>query len=280
MTVTASRPEIASTIDIDGIATNYHDVGNGDPVLLIHGSGPGVTAWANWRFTLDALSSQFRVIAPDMLGFGYTGAMDGGIRDKRLWVEHLAKLLDALEIEKVSLVGNSFGGAIALAFAIAHPERVHRLALMGAVGTEFPITPALDFVWGYEPSLEAMRKALGFLSSRPERLTEELITSRFEASRRPGAQAPYHATFGPTPRQNHIAMLASSDEEIAAIRHDTLIMHGLLDQVIPVAVSQRLFELIPNADLHVFGGCGHWVQIERAGTFNTLLAGFLTHGLV
>lgn len=273
------RPEIARTITLEGVATNYHDVGQGDTVLLIHGSGPGVTAWANWRLTMDALAARFRIVAPDMLGFGYTDAVEGGIRDKQVWVDHLVELLDALELERVSVVGNSFGGAIAIAFAVAHPERVHRLALMGAVGTSFPITPGLDFVWGYTPSLENMRTTLGYLSAHPERLSEDLIRSRFEASDRPGAQAPYQATFGPGPRQQHIEMLASADEEITGIRHETMLLHGVLDQVIPVDVSYRLHQLIPNADLHVFNGCGHWVQIERATTFNNILSGFLADGL-
>lgn len=274
-----TRPEIGKTVNAAGIATNVHDRGQGDPVLLIHGSGPGVTAWANWRLTLDALSARFRVIAPDMVGFGYTEGIDGGIHDKRIWVDHLAALLDTLGLDRVSVVGNSFGGAIAIAFAAAYPDRVHRLALMGAVGISFPITPALDFVWGYEPSLDNMRRTMGYLSSRPERLSDDLIQSRYEASRRPGAHAPYHATFGRTPRQQHIEMLASTEAEVAAIPHETLIMHGAIDQVIPVDLSHRLYGLIPHADLHVFGGCGHWVQIERAATFNHILAGFLADGL-
>ena len=272
-------PEIGKTIAVNGIRTNYHEAGEGPPLLLIHGSGPGVTAYANWRGNIPELASDFRVLAPDMVGFGYTDAVAGGIRDKQVWIDHLAGFLDAKGIERASIVGNSFGGALAMAFIIAHPDRVDRAILMGAAGLEFPITEALDFVWGYEPSMENMRRTIGYLSSDPARITESLIESRFEASRRLAAHEPYSATFGPTPRQNHLAMLSSSREKIAAIAHEVLILHGRLDQVIPLDVSFELVKLIRNSDLHVFGNCGHWVQIERAAAFNRLVAQFANDGL-
>jgi 2-hydroxymuconate-semialdehyde hydrolase len=182
-------------------------------------------------------------------------------------------------IEKASLVGNSFGGALAIAFMIAHPDRVDRAVLMGAAGVEFPITEALDYVWGYEPSMEMMRKTIAYLSTDPSRITESLIESRYEASKRPGAAEPYSATFGPKPRQNHLKMLCSNEEDVAAIPHEVLILHGKLDQVIPLEVSERLVKLIKNSDLHAFGNCGHWVQIERAASFNRLVTEFVKQGL-
>ncbi|MGG2305149.1 2-hydroxy-6-oxo-2,4-heptadienoate hydrolase, partial [Salmonella enterica] len=85
---------------------------------------------------------------------------------------------------------------ITLAFMIAHPDRVERAVLMGPAGLDFPITPALDLVWGYQPSLEEMRASLKYLAWDHSRLTEDLIQSRYEASARPEAHDPYHATFG------------------------------------------------------------------------------------
>lgn len=276
--ISDARPEIGKSLIVDGNATNYHDVGEGAPILLIHGSGPGVTAWANWRLNLPELAREFRVIAPDMFGFGYSDAK-GRIEDKQIWVDQIASLLDGLGIEKVSLVGNSFGGAIALAFMIAHPDRVERAVLMGPAGLNFPITPALDQVWGYEPSLEAMRASLKYLAWDHSRLTEDLIQSRYEASMRPGAHEPYKATFGGANRQANIAMLASREEDIAALPHETLILHGLSDQVIPMESTIRLTNLLTKADLHVFGECGHWVQIERMTSFNRMVTEFFKNGL-
>ncbi len=273
-----ARPEIGTSLVVDGSVTNYHDVGEGAPVLLIHGSGPGVTAWANWRLNMPELAKRFRVIAPDMFGFGYSDSK-GRIEDKQVWVSQLVTLLDGMGIDKVSMVGNSFGGGITLAFMIAHPDRVERAVLMGPAGINFPITPALDQVWGYEPSVEAMRSSLKFLAWDQSRLTEDLIQSRYEASARPDAHEPYHATFGGEDRQRNVAMLASREEDIAALKHETLILHGRFDQVIPLDSSVRMANLLPRADLQVFGECGHWVQIERMASFNRIVSEFFTNGL-
>lgn len=276
--VDVNRPEIGRSLVIDGSSTNYHDLGEGSPVLLVHGSGPGVTAWANWRLNMPELAKEFRVIAPDMFGFGYSDSK-GRIEDKGVWVDQLVGLLDALGLNTVSIVGNSFGGGIALAFMIAHPDRVDRAVLMGPAGLDFPITPALDKVWGYEPSPEAMGEALKFLAWDHSRLTDDLIQSRYEASIRPGAHEPYHATFGGPDRQRNVAMLASREEDIATLRHETLILHGISDQVIPLDATVRLTTLMQRADLHVFAECGHWVQIERMTSFNRMVAEFFKSGL-
>lgn len=273
-----ARPEIGKSITVDGSVTNYHDLGDGAPVLLIHGSGPGVTAWANWRLNMPELAKRFRVIAPDMFGFGYS-ASKGRIEDKRVWVDQVASLLDSLGIDKVSMVGNSFGGGITLAFMIAHPDRVERAVLMGPAGLDFPITPALDLVWGYQPSLEEMRASLKYLAWDHSRLTEDLVQSRYEASARPEAHEPYHATFGGADRQRNIAMLASREEDVAALKHETLILHGRFDQVFPLESTVRLASLLPRADLHVFAECGHWVQIERMASFNRMVTEFFENGL-
>ncbi|KUO50677.1 MAG: 2-hydroxy-6-oxo-2,4-heptadienoate hydrolase [Sphingomonadales bacterium BRH_c3] len=273
-----ARAEIGKSLVVDNCATNYHDDGEGAAVLLVHGSGPGVTAWANWRLNMPELARRFRVIAPDMFGFGYSDSK-GRIENKQIWVDQLAALLDDLGIDKVSMVGNSFGGSITLAFMIAHPDRVERAVLMGPAGIEFPITPALEEIWGYEPSVEAMRSSLEYLAWDHSRLTDDLVKSRYEASVRPGAHEPYHATFGGPDRQRNIAMLASREEDIAVLQHEVLILHGRSDQVIPLESSVRLASLLPRADLHVFGECGHWVQIERMASFNRIVSEFFTNGL-
>lgn len=274
-----AQPEIGRSISAGGIQTNYHDVGSGPPLVLIHGSGPGVTAWANWRLNMPGLGENFRVLAPDMYGFGYTEFPKAPIRDVAVWVRHLLGFIDALGLQKVSIVGNSFGGALTLAFMIAHPGRVERAVLMGAAGLQFPITPALDFVWGYEPSLESMRQMVLYLANDPARVTEDLVRSRYEASIRPGVFEAYTATFGAGPRQNHIAMLASDPAKLAALPHEVLILHGKQDQVIPLDVSIRLLGLIKRSDALFFGDCGHWVQIVRMASFNRAVTAFIKNGM-
>lgn len=271
-----TTPEVGETILAGGIQTNIHDTGTdpgGGTVLLIHGSGPGVSAWANWRLTIPALAPHFRVVAPDIAGFGYTErtAMD---YDLDTWTAHVTGVLDTLGIESAHVVGNSFGGSLALSLAIRHPERVRRLGLMGAVGLSFALTPGLDAVWGYEPSVEAMAGLLRIFTATPAEGIDELARLRYEASIRPGVQEAYARMF-PAPRQRWVDALAHAESDVSSITAPTLIFHGREDRVIPLATSLRLFELIPEAQLHVFGNCGHWTQIEHAAEFNRLLRDFL-----
>lgn len=271
-----ANPEIARSIAAGAISTNYHDQGEGDPLLMIHGSGPGVSAWANWRLNIGKLAERRRVIAPDMVGFGFTDRPAGVTYGKDLWVRHLVDFLDAVEIEQADIVGNSFGGGLALAFAIRYPERVRRLVLMGSVGVSFPITRGLDAVWGYEPSLEAMRGLLSVFAYNNALMTEELAEMRYQASIRPGFHESFSAMF-PAPRQAGVDALASDEAEIAKLPHEALVLHGREDKVIPAEASIRLFNLLPNAELHMFGRCGHWTQIEHAARFNMLVDDFLSN---
>jgi 2-hydroxymuconate-semialdehyde hydrolase len=269
----SSNPEIGLSIVANGLATNYHDSGNGDPVLMIHGSGPGVTAFANWRLSMPVLAQNFRVIAPDMAGFGYTERPEGAQYSMDNWVSHALGLLDALKIERAHIVGNSFGGGLALALAIRAPERVNRMVLMGAAGTPFKLTQGLDDVWGYTPSFENMRKIMDIFAYDRNLVSDELAKLRYEASIRPGYQESFASMF-PARRQRWVDALASPEEALRALPHDTLIIHGREDRVIPLSASLKLFELLAKSQLHVFGQCGHWTQIEHAQRFVRLVSDF------
>jgi 2-hydroxymuconate-semialdehyde hydrolase len=272
-----ATPEIGTSVVAAGIVTNLHDTGvdpGGGTVLLIHGSGPGVSAWVNWRLTIPFLAERFRVIAPDMVGFGYT-ERSVPTYDLATWTRHAVGVLDALEIDHAHVVGNSFGGSLALSLAIHHRERVRRIGLMGAVGVPFDITPGLDAVWGYQPSVQAMADLLRLFTATPIEAIDELAELRYRASVQPGFQESFAAMF-PAPRQRWVDAMTHREEDIAALRNPTIIFHGREDQIIPLSNSLRLFELIPNAQMHLFGQCGHWTQIEHAEDFNRILADFLT----
>jgi 2-hydroxymuconate-semialdehyde hydrolase len=272
------NPEIGQSIVTGGFRTNVHDVGSGAPVLLIHGSGPGVSAWANWRLLLPVLAQTRRVIAPDMRGFGFTerpaNPADSSTYSMAAWVQQAVDLLDALEIDQADLVGNSFGGALALALAIANPQRVRRLVLMGSVGVPFEITPGLDAVWGYTPSITTMRGLLDIFAFNPALATDELAQLRYQASIQPGFQEAFAAMF-PAPRQRWVDAMVSPQAAIRALPHPTLVVHGREDRVIPLANSLTLASWIARAQLHVFGQCGHWTQIEHAARFAQLVDNFL-----
>jgi 2-hydroxymuconate-semialdehyde hydrolase len=268
-----SNPEIGQSIVAGGIKTNYQDHGQGDPIFLIHGSGPGVTAYANWRLTMPVLAEKFRVVAPDMVGFGFTERPAGVQYTMDMWVSHALSFMDALKIEKAHLVGNSFGGGLALALALRAPDRVRRLVLMGSAGTKFEITDGLDAVWGYKGTLEHMKELVNLFAFNKNLVSDDLVKLRYEASIRPGFQEAFSAMF-PAPRQRWVDALASDENKMKTLTHETLIIHGRDDAIIPLSGSMRLHDLIPKSQLHVFGQCGHWTQIEHSARFNQLLLNF------
>jgi pimeloyl-ACP methyl ester carboxylesterase len=272
---TGENPEIGATADANGIKTNYLEAGTGDPVVLIHGSGPGVTSYANWRLVLPALAENFRVVAPDMVGFGFSERPANIEYGVQTWADQVVGLMDTLELPKAHLVGNSFGGAIALRIATQHPDRVGKLVLMGSMGVPFPITEGLERVWGYEPSFENMRKVLDVFAYSRDLVNDELAEVRYRGSIQPGFQESFAAMF-PAPRQRWVEAMCTPEDDIRRLPHRTLIVHGREDQVIPVQTSLRLMELIDNADLSVFSHCGHWSMIERTEDFNRNVSEFFS----
>jgi len=258
-----------------------------EAVLFLHGSGPGVTAWSNWQFALPALDGQFHCIAPDLAGFGATDHpkdSPSGMRAwMRLWVDQCVALLDALKIERVHLVGNSMGGAIALHLLMDAPNRFERVVHMGPIGTPHTITPALDRLWGFydDPSVGMFRNILrwfvyddAFLSDR----LDSIAKTRFEAAMNPDVQRSFKAMF-PAPRQIVIDDLVVSQLALRRMDHPTLLIHGRDDHIVPMETSLHLLKHLPRAQLHVYGQCSHWIQVEYAKSFNQLLAQFFS-GLI
>src|SRR5947209_15548186 len=201
--MTQTTPEIGKSIRADGVMTNYHEAGSGTPVVLIHGSGPGVSAWANWRLAIPSLAERLHVFAYDQVGFGYSELPAQHAYGLARWTNHLLSFMQAVGVKRAHLVGNSMGAAVALAAAVTHPEVVDRLVLMGPMGVRFQLRPGegLDAVWGYTPSVENMRRLIDIFAYDPGKFpTDQLAELRYEASIRPGAQEAFSSMF-PEPRQ-------------------------------------------------------------------------------
>ncbi|MCV7301263.1 alpha/beta fold hydrolase [Mycobacterium barrassiae] len=272
--MTTSTAVAQCTIDAGGIETRYLEAGSGEPVLMLHGSGPGVSGTANWQYNIPALAEKFHVLAPDIVGFGGTERPDDIVYSLRAWTDHVWAFLDAHGIEKTAIVGNSLGGRIALQMATDQPERISRMVLMGSPGVGMTLTDGLKALRAYEPSHDAMRALLrDYFAVNPALITDELVAIRYEASVADGAFEAYRAMFF-DPRHKG-SELGITEDEVSAITTPALLVHGREDRVVPLSVSVTMLGLLPNADLHVFSRCGHWTQIERADEFSALVSDFL-----
>lgn len=277
-TKTLDPDSIGRTLPVMGVDTYFHDAGDGPPLLLLHGSGPGVSAWSNWRPIYPGFSEHFRVIAPDQVGFNRTQP-DGDVAyGRKLWTDHALALMDELGIERFSVVGNSMGGAIALSLAAARPEAIERIVVMGTMGIGGKIPEGLAEVWGYEPSPEAMRRLIELFAYDQSIVTDELVQMRYRASAEPTVRDAFSAMF-PEPRQNGVDDLALSTEELRAIKQPVLLAHGYNDRIVPFeATSLPLMDVLTDVQLHAFGHSGHWVMIEQARAFTATVLAFLREG--
>lgn len=262
---------------VKGINTNYYDCGEGVPVLLLHGSAPGVSAWANWAKTMSLLSKTHRVIAYDIPGFGYTERNPNIDLGMKLWVQHAIEFLNYLELEKVHIVGNSFGGALALAISIYSPEKTDKLVLMGSGGLSRPVSQGLHAVWQYQASVENMRSLLRGFVYDDSILSEELVQSRHDTSLLPNSGMAFDALRSSAFDREGTLMTGGIPEgQLAGIKNRVLILHGREDKIMPSDIGVELNQILENSELHIFGKCGHWVQIEQAAEFYRLVSNFLS----
>jgi 2-hydroxy-6-oxo-octa-2,4-dienoate hydrolase len=173
-------------------------------------------------------------------------------------------------LDRVNLVGNSFGGSLALAAAARFPDRFVRLVLMGTPCDRFVMTPGLRAGWDYVPDRDVMRATMAHFPYDPAFITDELVEDRYQASLIPGAQEGLRNLLAKPEAEGDTSLSGMPEKVVAGIQHHTLVLHGREDRVIPVELGLRLAHAMPNADFHMFGRCGHWVQAERFDDFVSL----------
>ena len=265
----------AELVALGGLPVRFHDVGSGPAVLLLHGSGPGTTAWGAWGSLASALAAAHRVIAPDLLGFGASLPPTPRSYGRGAWTAQALSLADALGIERFSVVGHSLGGALALSVAHARPDAVDRVVAIGSLGASMALPPGLDELWSYAPGRERARRLLELLRHEEAEVADEAVDERLRATLDPGARAAYPALF-PPPRQRWIDDVALAREELAAIAAPVLLVHGDGDRVVPLREGALpLLSGLRDARLHAFGRCGHAVPVERAQSLERLVSLFL-----
>lgn len=255
-----------------GEITHYHELGEGTPILFLHGSGTGVTAAANWWLNLPEISELGRCIAIDSIGYGQSVVAPGTEYGIKEWVRHAVRVLDALGIDKTWIVGNSIGGWVAMQFAIDFPERLLGIVSMGTGGAKK--TAALSGHAKPELSEAGIRRTLEQFVVDKSLVTEELVTLRYQAALNDTASDRLIDVV--TARDRDRDALPLDFDVLSRLEIPVLLLHGVQDVVIPVSRTWELLNVIPTADAHIFNQCGHWSQVERADEFNAVIKAYLT----
>ena len=261
---------------------HFNDAGEGPPVVMIHGGGPGASGWSNFYRNIGPfVDAGFRVLLLDCPGFGQSDPLVTSERLDSLYTQAVAGLLRGLGIEKASFVGNSMGGATAMSFALEHPERVDKLVLMGpaALGKSvFTPTPMegiklLGKVYR-DPSMETLKEMIQVFVNDPSQVTDELLEGRFKNMMRNDAE--HLKNFVKSMEQQTLAnMVADMSTRLGEITAKTLATHGANDRFVPMDHALKLVTGIADCRLVMFSNCGHWVQWEKADEFNRIVIDFL-----
>ncbi|NIB39230.1 alpha/beta fold hydrolase [Pseudomaricurvus alkylphenolicus] len=257
----------------DGLQIDFTRMGKGEPVVFLQGSGPGASGWMNFRYNAQHFVDQgFEVIIPDLPGFGDSDKPD---TDYTLdfFVESVVGFLDQLDLNSVSLVGNSLGGAVSLGVALAHPQRVEKLILMGCGGLEdvevyFQTMEGIQAMTKIplgspEFTPEYLKEVLKLIVFDPKHITDELIEERYRILKTQNA-----SVFG----RMRIPNISSRLNEIKV---PVLGFWGAQDRFCPISGAEKIVRSCDNAKMITLSQCGHWVMIEYAELFNRECTNFL-----
>jgi len=260
-------------IDVqDGFRFHYYDEGEGEVVVLLHGSGTGASGHTNFKKNLIALKNAgFRVILPDLPGYGFSSKPDNVVYSMDYFNQKIIELLDILDVHKFSLIGNSLGGALSIGLGLNHVERVQKLILMAPGGVEdreiYNEMPGIkklmsDFLGG-DMNQEKIEGLLALFPYDASIVTDEMVQERMEIL--PLMNSQVLATMA----------IPNMEEQLHLLHQPVLAFWGMNDQFIPVSGAMKIGEHCPNAQVMLFSQCGHWVMIEQEEVFNSACINFL-----
>jgi pimeloyl-ACP methyl ester carboxylesterase len=281
--VDVTYEESKRELDTDQGVLRYHEAGSGPPLILLHGSGPGVTGWRNYRGNIGVFAETHHCYVLEFPGFGVSDPVKG--HPVLTAGSSVIRFMDALGIESAPVIGNSMGGVVGVNLAIKKPERVSKLVTIGGVGPNvFSSSPSeglrllQEFTDG--PDRDKLIRWLTAMVHDPQLITEELIDERWEAAVNPDAQETAQMMYGSAAFAMQQQFMAASDTPpywsmMHKVSCPTLLTWGRDDRVSPPDMSMVPMRLIPNAELHIFPNCGHWVMIEAKKAFEGAVLDFL-----
>ncbi|GAB83404.1 alpha/beta fold hydrolase [Gordonia rubripertincta] len=275
-----TRRELETSLGV----LRYHEAGDGPPLLLLHGSGPGVTGWRNYRGVLADLAEHFRCLVLEFPGFGVSDPGDG--HPMVMAQTSVGLFLDGLGLGAVNMIGNSMGGIVAARVAIDEPHRVSKLVTIGGMGKNVlssgpseGIKLLMEFT--DDPTRDRLVRWLTSMVHDPALVTEELIAERWELATDPTTLDIARRMYGSKAFAATMAAAAASDappywSRLNRITAPTLLTWGRDDRVSPVDMALLPMRDIPDAELHVFPRCGHWTMIEAREAWLSAVLAFLT----
>ncbi|MFE2958002.1 alpha/beta fold hydrolase [Nocardia tengchongensis] len=267
----------------DAGVLRYHEAGDGPPLVMLHGSGIGVSGWRNYRGSLAAFAKEYHCYVLEFPGFGVSDPVPGN----PVWTatESVLRFMDALGLESAAVIGNSLGGVVGLNLAMHHPGRVDKLVCIGGVGPNLfsqPLSEGSEILQDFteQPTRENLIRWIRCMSYSPELVTEELIEERWQTALDPDALESIKSMYGKAAFAERQRMLADTDRPpYWAMMHKvacpTLLAWGRDDRQTPLDMALLPLRSIPNAELHVFPNCGHWIMLEAKDAFERTALEFL-----
>ncbi len=252
---------------IVGYNVHYWTGGEGFPILMLHGVGPGTSIVGNYQPVLEPLSQHCRIVAPDLIGFGKSARKAiPPFFDVALWIEQGLAMLDLLPPGPCGIAGHSLGGVLALKIA-SRSSRVTKVLTSSSIGALYPLPAALDDFWSVPADAGALARAMRRMVHDPSTVTAEMIADRWAMFQNAGYADYFDAMFA-SPRQRYIDAGVVSDDELSRIRARVVMLHGRDDQPCPAeATTLVVARHLPGADVHLLGACGHNLPRERTADY-------------
>jgi 4,5:9,10-diseco-3-hydroxy-5,9,17-trioxoandrosta-1(10),2-diene-4-oate hydrolase len=257
---------------------HYHEAGSGDrgAVLFVHGSGPGASGWSNFKGNYPFLAKDgYRAIVPDTMGYGYSTKPEEGTFSLEDIAAQYKGLLDLLAVDRVTVVGNSQGGAIAIAMALSYRSLVDKLVLMAPGGLESRetylemegIRAMIRVLYKEGITKETMRKILTLQLHDVSKITDEIVEERFQVAM--------------TQHKDNLARIqvANQEDRLSELQCPVLCFWGANDKFCPVSGASKIAARCPNSRTMLISNCGHWVMVEYPKLFNELTLKFIEDDL-